>query len=176
MQHYPLKVVQEITGVPAEKLEEAAEIIGTAETLLSTVLQGVYQSNQATASACQVNNVNLLLGKIGKPGSGVLQMNGQPTAQNNREAGCDGEFPGFRNINNPAHMEELADLWNIEFMKVPHWNQPTHIENMLNYIANGSLEMFWVSGTNLWSAFQIFQNHGNFWRNQSFSLWSKTST
>ena len=100
------------------------------------------------ASACAVNNINLLLGKIGKPGSGIFQMNGQPTAQNNRETGCDGEFPGFRNFGNKNHMQELADLWNIEYYKLPHWNQPTHIENMLTYIKNDLMEMFWVSGTN----------------------------
>lgn len=85
---------------------------------------------------------------IGKPGRGIYQMNGQPTAQNNREAGCDGEFPGFRNYSNPDHIQEMADIWNIEFAKIPHWNQPTHIQNMLNYIKQGSIEMFWISGTN----------------------------
>lgn len=139
---------EQITGVPASSIEHAAKIIGTSESLLSTCLQGVYQSNQATASACAVNNINLLTGHIGKPGSGILQMNGQPTAQNNREAGCDGEFPGFRNFSNPNHMKELADIWNIEYRNLPHWNQPTHIENMLNYIAAGTIEMFWISGTN----------------------------
>lgn len=75
-------------------------------------------------------------------------MNGQPTAQNNRESGCDGEFPGFRNYSNPNHMHELADIWNIDYNALPHWNQPTHIENMLSYIAAGSMEVFWISGTN----------------------------
>ncbi len=51
---------------------------------------------QATAAAVQVNNVHLIRGLIGKPGSGIYQMNGQPTAQNNRECGADGDFPGFR--------------------------------------------------------------------------------
>lgn len=82
--------VEEITAVPADLIRKAAEIIGNSPTLLSTCLQGVYQSNQATASACQVNNINLLRGCIGKPGSGLYQMKGQPTAQNNREVGCDG--------------------------------------------------------------------------------------
>lgn len=145
---YTPELVEQISGVPAQQLEEAAHVIGVAPTLLSTCLQGVYQSNQATASACQVNNINLLRGAIGKAGSGVYQMNGQPTAQNNREAGCDGEYPGFRNFLNPTHMQELADLWNIEYEKVPHWNQPTHVQNILNYMANGSIEMMWVSGTN----------------------------
>lgn len=140
--------VEDITGIPQQTLREAAEILGTTKNLLSTALQGVYQSNQATASACQINNINLLRGMIGKPGRGLYQMNGQPTAQNNREAGCDGEFPGFRNCNNPTHIQEMADIWNIDYETIPHWNQPTHIQNMLNYIKAGSIEMFWISGTN----------------------------
>ncbi|RFU79342.1 nitrate reductase [Trichoderma arundinaceum] len=145
---YTPERVEAITGVPIEKLEEAARILGTTSSLVSTALQGVYQSNQATASACQINNINLLRGLIGKPGSGVLQMNGQPTAQNNRETGCDGEFPGFRNHQNAAHMDELAELWKVDKINLPHWNEPSHIENMLKYMENGTIRMVWVSGTN----------------------------
>lgn len=148
IKEYPPDVVSKITGVSEADIVKAADILGRTPSLLSTCLQGVYQSNQATASACQVNNINLLLGHIGKPGSGIFQMNGQPTAQNNREAGCDGEFPAFRNFSNPNHMQELADLWNIDLMKLPHWNQPTHVENILTYIQSGLMEMLWVSGTN----------------------------
>lgn len=60
-----------------------------------TCLQGIYQSNQGAAAAVQVNNVNLVLGHIGRPGCGILQMNGQPTAQNSRETGTGGDLPGF---------------------------------------------------------------------------------
>ncbi|KAH8819369.1 putative periplasmic nitrate reductase [Xylogone sp. PMI_703] len=148
IEKYNAKYVESISGIPAVQLERAAEIIGTAKSLLSTALQGVYQSNQATASACQINNINLLRGLIGKPGSGIYQMNGQPTAQNNRETGCDGEFPGFRNHMNPKHIREIAAVWNIPTEKVPHWNEPTYIQNMLKYIENGSIQMFWISGTN----------------------------
>lgn len=45
-------------------------------------------------------------------------------------------------------MQELADIWNVDLERVPHWNQPTHIESMLKFIEAGSIEMFWVSGTN----------------------------
>lgn len=60
VEKYTPELVEEITGIPTNQLMEAAEIIGTAKSLLSTCLQGVYQANQATASACQVNNINLL--------------------------------------------------------------------------------------------------------------------
>jgi anaerobic selenocysteine-containing dehydrogenase len=72
------------------------------------VLQGFYQSHQATAAPCQVNNLHLLRGMIGRPGCGILQMNGQPTAQNTRECGADGDLPGFRNWDNDEHVAELA--------------------------------------------------------------------
>src|SRR6185437_1694019 len=81
---YTPERVAEIAHIPAEQIRQAADMIGGAKMLLTTCLQGVYQSNQGTAAAVQVNNVNLVLGRIGRPGCGVLQMNGQPTAQNNR--------------------------------------------------------------------------------------------
>lgn len=45
-------------------------------------------------------------------------------------------------------MQELADLWQIEYAKVPHWAQPTHIMSMLSHIEEGSISVFWISGTN----------------------------
>ena len=105
---YTPERVAEICGVAADDVRRAAEILGEAERLLTFVLQGVYQSHQATASACAANNINLLRGMIGKPGAGILQMNGQPTAQNTRETGCNGDLPGFRNWQNEAHVAELA--------------------------------------------------------------------
>jgi hypothetical protein len=35
-------------------------------------------------------------------------------AQNNREAGCDGGFPGFRNHLDIVHMEDMARVWDID--------------------------------------------------------------
>ena len=72
---YTPERVEEITGVPPNLLQAAADILGNAKRLLSTALQGVYQSNQATAAACQINNINLLRGMIGKPGCKLLFPN-----------------------------------------------------------------------------------------------------
>ncbi|MFD3619617.1 hypothetical protein ACFWWT_31150 [Streptomyces sp. NPDC058676] len=63
-----------ICDVPAASIEHAAEIIGGAERLLSTVLQGVYQSHQATAAAVQVNNLHLVRGMLGRPETGLLLL------------------------------------------------------------------------------------------------------
>src|SRR5207245_11272424 len=99
--------VEKITNVPQALLREAASILGNALRVVSSCLQGIYQSMQATAAAVQINNRHLIRGLIGKPGSTVLQMNGQPTAQNTRECGADGELVAFRNWNNDRHREAL---------------------------------------------------------------------
>lgn len=110
VEKYTPEYVEELSGVPSADLVAAATILGEAKRLLSTALQGVYQSNQATPSACAINNINLMRGMIGKPGCGLLQMNGQPTAQNNRETGCDGEYPAFRNYMNEDHMKSVSTM------------------------------------------------------------------
>src|SRR5829696_8864318 len=148
VEEYPPEKVAEICAVPAEQIRKAARIIGQSERLLSTVLQGFYQSMQATAASCQVNNIHLLRGMLGKPGCGVLQMNGQPTAQNTRECGANGDLPAFRNWDNIEHVEELAELWNVERMKIPHWSSPTHAMQIWRYAEQGSISFLWISATN----------------------------
>ncbi len=137
-----------ICGVEASEIREAARIIGTTDRLLSTALQGVYQSHQATAAACGINNIHLLRGMLGKPGCGVLQFNGQPTAQNTRETGANGDLPAFRNWDNEEHVQELADLWNVDRMKIPHWAPPTHAMQIWRYAEQGSIQFLWIQCTN----------------------------
>jgi anaerobic selenocysteine-containing dehydrogenase len=140
--------VAEICGLTATEVHEAAELIGTSKRLLSTVLQGFYQSNQATAAACAVNNLHLMRGMLGKPGCGLYQMNGQPTAQNTRETGADGDLPALRNWDNESHIEELAALWNVDPLKIPHWASPTHAMQIFRYAEQGSIKLLWISATN----------------------------
>jgi anaerobic selenocysteine-containing dehydrogenase len=148
VQEYPPERVAGICRIDAEQIRAAARVLGRAERLLSTVLQGFYQSHQATAAAVQVNNLNLVRGMLGRPGCGILQMNGQPTAQNTRECGADGDLTGFRNWNNDAHVAELARHWNVETAQIPHMAPPTHAMQMFRYAEQGSIRMLWVSGTN----------------------------
>jgi anaerobic selenocysteine-containing dehydrogenase len=138
----------DVCDVPAARIEEAAELLSGARRLMSTVLQGFYQSHQATAAAVQVDNLHVLRGMLGRPGCGVLQMNGQPTAQNTRECGADGDLPGFRNWENDEHVADLARVWNVDPLTIPHYAPPTHAMQIFRYAEQGSVKMLWISGTN----------------------------
>jgi anaerobic selenocysteine-containing dehydrogenase len=137
-----------ICGVDADDIRRAAEIFGTSERVVSTCSMGFDQSHQATAAACQVNNLHLLRGMLGRPGVGVLQMNGQPSAHNNREPRWGPALPRFRNWDNAEHVEQLARLWNVDSMVIPHWAPPTHGMQLFRYAEEGSISFLWISGTN----------------------------
>jgi anaerobic selenocysteine-containing dehydrogenase len=138
----------DICRVPAEDIERAVDILASAQRLLCTVLQGFYQSHQATAAAVQVNNLVLLRGMLGKRGCGILQMNGQPTAENTRECGANGDLPGFRNWQNDQHIEQLAQIWNVDKLQIPHYAPPTHAMQIFRNAEQGSIKFLWISGTN----------------------------
>jgi ferredoxin-nitrate reductase len=145
---YTPERVGEICGVDPDAVRRAARVFGETERVLSTVLQGFYQSHQATAASVGVNNLHLLRAMLGRPGCGVLQMNGQPTAQNNRECGADGDLPGFRNWSNPGHVDQLARLWHVDPMTIPHWAEPTHAMQIFSYAQSGSIGLLWIAATN----------------------------
>ena len=144
---YPPERVASICGIKRGDLEKASEWIGTTPRFVSTVLQGFYQSVEATASSSLVNSVHLLTGAIGKPGAGPLLMAGQPSAMCNREAGAGGSYPAYRNPHNEAQMRDLCERWNIDF-ETFHPEPPKDILSMMEVAERGEIEFLWVIGTN----------------------------
>ncbi|MGB6008934.1 molybdopterin oxidoreductase family protein [Castellaniella sp.] len=144
---YPPERVARICDIPQETLETAAQWIGATPRMVSTVLQGFYQSVEATASSSLVNAVHLLTGAIGKPGAGPLLMAGQPSAMCNREAGAGGSYPAYRNPANEKHMRELCECWNLD-PETFRPETPKDILTMMEQAERGEIEFMWVIGTN----------------------------
>ena len=143
---YTPDVVERITGVRQAALRQAAEWIGTSRSTFTTCLQGVYQSNQATAAASTVNSMHLLMGKIGKPGSAPMQFAGQPSSMNTRETGANGTYPGYRNWEDPNHMKDLAQRWNcaVELLG----KKPVTAPEIFELCAKGYVKVLWNICTN----------------------------
>jgi anaerobic selenocysteine-containing dehydrogenase len=54
----------------------------------------------------------------------------------------------MRNWDNPAHIDELARLWNVDRGTIPHWAPPTHAMQIWRYAEQGSIRLLWISATN----------------------------
>ena len=116
---------------------------------VSTVLQGFYQSNQATAAACQVNNLHLLRGMIGRPGRR------RPADERPADRA---EHPRDRRRRRPAGLPQLGQRRRTSASwpscgtstptTIPHWAPPTHAMQIFRYAEQGSIELLWISATN----------------------------
>ncbi|WP_374214802.1 molybdopterin-dependent oxidoreductase [Streptomyces coelicoflavus] len=44
-------------------------------------------------------------------------------------------------------MRELAELWNVDPMPLPHWSPPTNANEIFRYAEQGSVGFLWIAGT-----------------------------
>ena len=109
-----------ICGVPAARIEEAAEIWGTAATGMMLHARGIEQQSKGVDNVLAAINLGLATGKFGKPGCGVSTITGQGNGQGGREHGhkCD-QLPGNRDITNPEHRAHVAKVWDCDESEIP---------------------------------------------------------
>ena len=109
-----------VTGVPAARIEEAAEWWGTAATGMLLHARGIEQQSKGTENVLGAINLGLATGKYGKPGCGVTTITGQGNGQGGREHGhkCD-QLPGNRDITNPEHRAHTAAVWGCDESEIP---------------------------------------------------------
>ncbi|OAO11496.1 molybdopterin oxidoreductase family protein [Staphylococcus cohnii] len=135
------------TGISEGKLQIFFEVMAETPSLVTTTLQGVFQSAEATKTCVAINNFHLIRGLIGKPGCGPLHTAGQPSSSANRTAGGVGTYPAHRNPTNPVHLKEMAKLWNVEEATLPVGPEKG-IEEIIGMAEKGKIGFLWNIGTN----------------------------
>jgi assimilatory nitrate reductase catalytic subunit len=115
-----------VCGVPAETLRRVARRLAAASPARggrgAYVLtgRGVEQSAQGTATVTAAINLALLLGLVGRPGSGYGCLTGQGNGQGGREHGQKSDqLPGYRKIDDPAARAHVAAVWGVEESTIP---------------------------------------------------------
>ncbi|HEX6569862.1 MAG TPA: molybdopterin-dependent oxidoreductase, partial [Acidimicrobiales bacterium] len=101
-----------ITGVPAARIEQAAELWGAAATGMLLHARGLEHQSKGVVNVSAAINLALACGRIGRPGCGPNMITGQGNGQGGREHGqkCD-QLPGGRNLADPRHRAEVAAVW-----------------------------------------------------------------
>jgi formate dehydrogenase alpha subunit len=110
---FNLDFVESVTGVPGEKIAEAARIYATSRP--ATILfytMGITQHSHGTDNVMATANLAMLTGNVGKRSSGVNPLRGQ----NNVQGACDmGALPnvysGYQAVSNPAIREKFETAW-----------------------------------------------------------------
>jgi len=109
---FPLDVVEQIIGVPAEKITEAARMYATSDPAAIVYGPEFVQSSNGTDSISAVANLAMLTGNIGKPSSGVSAL----VSQNNGQGACDmgavpDFYPGYQSLGDPSVKSKFEAAW-----------------------------------------------------------------
>jgi assimilatory nitrate reductase catalytic subunit len=128
-----------ITGVPAARIEQAAEWWGTSATGMLLHARGIEQQSKGVDNVLAAINLGLATGKFGKPGCGVSTITGQGNGQGGREHGhkCD-QLPGNRDITNPEHRAAVARVWGVEPDDIP--GKGLSAEEIIEAIHDGTIK------------------------------------
>jgi len=129
----------EICGLPAARIEQAAEWWGTAATGMLLHARGIEQHTKGVDNVLAAINLGLATGKFGKPGCGVSTITGQGNGQGGREQGhkCD-QLPGNRDITNPDHRAAVAKVWACEESEIP--GKGLSAEEIIEAIHDGTIK------------------------------------
>lgn len=117
---YDLAWAEEVTGVPADRILEAATLWGKAATSFLMHARGIEHHTKGVDNVLSCINLVLATGRIGKPYCGYGTITGQGNGQGGREHGhkCD-QLPGNRDITNPEHRKYIAEVWGVDETEIP---------------------------------------------------------
>ncbi|QHC65938.1 molybdopterin-dependent oxidoreductase [Rathayibacter sp. VKM Ac-2759] len=103
-----------VTGVPTELLRSTARRLAEGRVYVLTG-RGVEQHVDGTDTATAAIDLALILGLVGRPGSGYGTLTGQGNGQGGREHGQKADqLPGYRSIRDPEARRHVAAVWGVD--------------------------------------------------------------
>jgi formate dehydrogenase alpha subunit len=120
LKNFGLDFVEKTTGVPKDKIVEAARIYATEKPSAILYAMGITQHSHGTDNVIATANLAMLTGNIGKPGTGVNPLRGQ----NNVQGACDmgalpNVYPGYQAVADPNINQKFESAWEAELPDKP---------------------------------------------------------
>ena len=114
VEKYTPEYVEEITGIPAQELVEAARLYGNANVGNIIYCMGITQHTTGTDNVKSLANLAMLCGNLGVEGGGVNPLRGQ----NNVQGACDmGGLPnvytGYQPVTDPEVKKKMEAAWGV---------------------------------------------------------------
>ncbi len=112
LKKFDLGFVEQVTGVPASLIAEAARMYATNKPASILYSMGITQHTHGTDNAIALANLAMITANIGKPSSGVNPLRGQ----NNVQGACDmGALPNvysaYQPVSEPAIRQKFEAAW-----------------------------------------------------------------
>jgi len=137
--------VEAITGVSAETICRAAEILGRAPTAVVIYGMGITQHTTGTDNVKAIANLLMLTGNMGREGTGFSPLRGQ----NNVQGACDmgalpNVYPGYQKVIDPEMQQKFSAAWKADLDD--HIGMP--LTDMVMAVEKGTLLGMYIMGEN----------------------------
>ncbi|HVK99462.1 MAG TPA: molybdopterin-dependent oxidoreductase, partial [Dongiaceae bacterium] len=136
-----------ITGIDEDTIRHVARLYAKAKNAMSIWTMGINQSTHGSDGVVGINNLNLITGNIGKPGSTSLSITGQCNAMGTREwSSCSG-LPGYRKLEKPKDRKAIAEFWGVDESFFPE-KRGLFMTDIFPAIETGQIKGLWLVATN----------------------------
>ncbi|MFZ5478525.1 MAG: formate dehydrogenase subunit alpha [Myxococcota bacterium] len=137
---------EEVTGVPAALVREAARLYASASSPMMLHGLGVTEHHQGSEAVTLLCNLALLVGAVGRPGVGVNPLRGQNNVQGAADMGCQPDaLPGYQPVADDAARARVGAVWGAP---VPEARGRT-LPELLDAAVRGELRALYVMGEDL---------------------------
>lgn len=145
LEDYTPEYAEKITGVPKEKIIEAARLYGSAQKAGIYYTMGITQHSHGTDNVFAIANLALLTGNLGKESAGVNPLRGQNNVQGSSDMGCSPNmYPGYQKVTVPSIRQRFEEFW---VVSLPDKEGLTASE-MLFEAEAGRLKAMYIMGEN----------------------------
>jgi len=145
LENFDIDTVSQITGVPSEKIIEAARVYATNKPSTILYSMGITQHTHGTDNVMATANLAMLTGNIGKPSTGVNPLRGQ----NNVQGACDmGALPnvytGYQRVDNSDIRQKFEHAWGVSLSDKPGLT----LTEMFDAALGGKVKAMYLIGEN----------------------------
>ena len=143
VEQYPALKAAEITGVPVEKLYQAAEILAIHRPMAVMWAMGITQHIVGVRNVMDLANLQMLLGNMGVAGGGVNPLRGQ----NNVQGACDmgglpNVYPGYQAVPLEAAQTKFEQAWGVPLSP----RVGSTVTEMIPSIPEGKIRALYILG------------------------------
>jgi len=140
--------LHKLSGINASQVDAFVQMLCGDRRLLSLYCMGANQSTHGVDNNTAIINLHLMLGEIGKPGSGPFSLTGQPNAMGGREVGylCH-QLPGYRKVSDAEDRDAMERIWGITPGSINAIPGRSAVP-MFQAAADGEIDAMWIACTN----------------------------
>ena len=136
---------EEISGVPGDKIREAASLYARGGHPGIYYTMGITQHTHGTDNVFAIANLALMTGNLGRRYTGVNPLRGQNNVQGSTDMGCiPGFYPGYQSVSVPGVRQKFERAWKTELAPQPGKTATDMTESAIN----GDLKALYIKGEN----------------------------